>query len=407
MPERAYQSLVISGAGITGLTLAVALKRSLGSALDVTVYDPMVGSLRTSGRASAIAAGPRRMLEALEIWPVIEARGQPIKSMIVSDSKLGDAVRPVYLRFEGEIEPGLPFAHMVEDDDLLAALLEAARSSGVGLVAQAVQNVRNKSGYIEAQLDSDTLVKTDLIVAADGAQSILRKQMGIATTGWAYEQAGIVATLSHEFAHEGRAEEHFLAQGPFAVLPLTDNRISIVWTQSLQDARLALTLSETEFVEKVQALIGWHLGEMRLLGKPRVFPLRLQIARELIAPRFALIGDAAHVIHPIAGQGLNLGLRDVAALAETICAQSQLGLDIGAPEILEAYQRQRRFDTVTMAATTDILNRLFSNQSTPLRMLRDLGLGVVDRLPGLKRFFMHEAGGVGDSSGKLLKGVWP
>ena len=406
MPATPGQKIIIAGAGIPGLTLALALKRSLGNALEVTICDPAINASRTAGRASAVAAGPKRMFEALGIWAGLDAGAQPIHSMVITDSRLRDGLRPAYLQFGGDITPGEPFAHMAEDHLLAAALAQASREAGTLFVASSIDNATLEPGRIIARLGDGTARPCHLMVASDGGKSRLRMRMRLAVTGWPYRQSGVVATFAHENPHEGRAEEHFLPDGPFAVLPLSGNRISIVWTQSTENAVRTLALPEAEFVKEVQACIGFHLGDMTLLDRPRAFPLSLQIARKLVAPRFALMGDAAHVIHPIAGQGLNLGLRDVAALAEVICAQVQLGLDIGAEDRLEDYQRQRRFDTLTMAATTDMLNRLFGNDFIPLRMARDLGLGLVDRMPGLKRYFIHEAGGVGGNS-RLLQGLWP
>ena len=401
------QKIFVAGAGIPGLTLAVALKSSLGAALDIVVCDPALDQKRASGRATAIAAGPRRMFGALAIWSGIAARAQPITSMIVTDSKPGAAVRPTLLQFDGDAAQGEPFAHMVEDDDLLAALLFRARSLGIALLPASIDSLRDHASSIELGLSDGTAQSAHLLVAADGARSKLRARKKIGSSGWAYAQAGIVATLHLDRGHEGRAEEHFLADGPFAVLPLTGNRISIVWTLPAKDAPAMAALDEAGFVAQVERRIGLHLGALRLTGRPSVFPLALHIARSFIGERFALVGDAAHNIHPIAGQGLNLGLRDVAALAELICTQVRLGLDCGAADMLATYQRQRRFDTLAMAATTDMLNRLFANDGTGPRLIRDLGLGLVNRMPGLKRFFIHEAAGVAGVSGELLQGRVP
>lgn len=407
MRNHGQQAMTIAGAGISGLTLAVALKHALGSALDVTVCDPSLGVLRSSGRASALAAGPRKMLDVLGIWAAAEPLAQPILSMIITDSKENDVIRPVYLQFGGEPNLGEPLAHMVEDDDILRLLMARAREVGVQFVESAVLDVGISDASVKAQMSGGESRNSQLLVAADGGNSKLRSRMHLATTGWEYRQSGVVATLSHENPHEGQAEEHFLPQGPFAVLPLTGNRISIVWTRSPQAAQAACALRDAEFAARIEGLAGPRLGKMKLIGRPRAFPLALRLARTLVAPRFALLGDAAHVIHPIAGQGLNLGLRDAAVLAETIARQAQLGLDIGAADMLATYQRQRRFDSMTMAATTDGLNRLFANDALPVRMMRDFGLGLVDRLPSLKRLFVGEAGGASGDTGKLLQGIWP
>lgn len=388
-----YQKIIVVGAGIPGLTLAVALKRKLGRAIDVHVYDAQYGMPRSSGRASAIAAGPRRFLQTLEIWPSIANCAQPIQSMIVTDSKLGDAIRPHYLQFAQGAVTDEPFAHMVEDDALSGALKTAANALGVNFVASNIDRANVAKGKLIINPSSGPTETAQLLVAADGGKSRLRAQMGIPTSGRVYGQFGLVATFSHQNPHEGRAEEHFLPQGPFAVLPLVNNRISIVWTLPRAEASQAVALPEAELIAQVQSIIGFSLGDLQLMGRPKMFPLSLQIARSLVAERLALIGDAAHVIHPLAGQGLNLGLRDAEALAQAICRQIGLGLDAGASDMLAGYQRQRRFDTLAMAATTDGLNRLFANDMPPLRMIRRIGLGLVDRLPGLKQFFIRQAEG--------------
>jgi 2-octaprenyl-6-methoxyphenol hydroxylase len=243
-----------------------------------------------------------------------------------------------------------------------------------------------------------------LLVAADGARSQIRQSAGIATHGWTYDQSAIVTTVSHERDHGGRAEEHFLPAGPFAILPLKGNRSSIVWTEAKGEAERIVALPDDAFDAELEQRFKLHLGEITAVGARRVHPLGFFVARSFIAERIALIGDAAHVIHPIAGQGLNMGLKDVAALAEVIVDAARLGLDPGSATVLERYQRWRRFDTVTMGIATDGLNRLFSNRSDVLRLVRDVGLGLVDRVPNLKRLFIREAAGLVGDVPKLLRG---
>jgi 2-octaprenyl-6-methoxyphenol hydroxylase len=243
-----------------------------------------------------------------------------------------------------------------------------------------------------------------LLVAADGAHSSIREQAGITTHGWDYKQAGIVTTVEHERDHNGRAEEHFLPAGPFAILPLKGRRSSIVWTEEANEAARIVALSDEAFHGELEKRFGLHLGEIRAIGGRRAYPLGLYVARAFIAERIALVGDAAHVIHPIAGQGLNLGLRDVAALAEAIADAARLGLDIGGAQVLDRYQQWRRFDTMAMGLATDGLNRLFSNRSDMLRVVRDVGLGLVERAPAVKEFFIREAAGLTGEVPKLLRG---
>jgi len=241
-------------------------------------------------------------------------------------------------------------------------------------------------------------------VAADGGRSALRARAGIATHGWEYDQSGIVVTVAHEHDHGGRAEEHFLPAGPFAILPLTGRRASLVWSETRADAARIVDLPEAEFHSELEQRFGLHLGELKALDQPRAFPLGYSVARSFIADRLALIGDAAHVIHPIAGQGLNLGLKDVAALAEVVVDAVRLGLDPGRSDVLERYQRWRRFDTVAMGVATNGLNMLFSNRSSLLRAVRDIGLGLVDRMPPLKNALIRQAAGLGGEVPRLLRG---
>jgi 2-octaprenyl-6-methoxyphenol hydroxylase len=244
-----------------------------------------------------------------------------------------------------------------------------------------------------------------LVVAADGVGSRMRDMAGIKVQRWDYGQSGIVATVAHERPHNGRAEEHFMPSGPFAILPLTGNRSSLVWTERTADAERLVNSDDLVFEAELERRFGHHLGALSIEGGRKAFPLGLTLARDFVKPRFALAGDAAHGIHPIAGQGLNLGFRDVAALAETVVEANRLGLDIGSMAVLERYQTWRRFDTVRMGITSDLLTRMFSNDITPLRMIRDFGLGLVDRMPAMKRYFIDQAAGIPDAAGpRLLRG---
>jgi 2-octaprenyl-6-methoxyphenol hydroxylase len=414
--------VLIGGAGIVGLALAVTLRRSLGSSFSVAVADPALarspgGGLHSgNGRATAIVASARRLLTTIGVWERIEA--QPILDMVITDSRLTDTMRPTFLTFAGEVEPGEPFGHMVENAPLIEALLERANAEGVVLFPAAVADVdfpapadeltefapRASSDRIEVTLAGGEEVSTRLLAAADGARSAIRERAGIAVHGWPYGQSAIVTTVAHQRDHEGRAIEHFLPAGPFAILPLTGRRSSLVWTEERKEAERLLALSDVEFHGELERRFGLHLGEIEVVGGRYVHPLGLWVARSFIAERLALVGDAAHVIHPIAGQGLNMGLKDVAALAEVIVDAARVGLDPGSWDVLERYQRWRRFDTMAMGLTTDVLNRLFSNRSDVLRLARDVGLGLVDRVPALKGFFIREAAGLVGDVPKLLRG---
>jgi len=396
--------LAIGGAGFAGLALAIALRQGLGESFAVTVADPALAATPSKDpRASAIAAAARRLFETIGIWDAVAGEAQPMLDMVITDSKLDDAVRPTFLSFGGEVEEGEPFAHMVENRHLIDALVAKAKELGVDLRADSVSGFENTPNAIDMRLGSET-ISARLLVGADGAKSKIREQAGIATHGWNYDQSAIVCTVAHERDHHGRAEEHFLPAGPFAILPLRGKRSSIVWTETAREAERIVALPDTEFHDELEKRFGLHLGDIEVSGPRRAFPLGLFTARSFIAERLALIGDAAHIIHPIAGQGLNMGLRDVAALAEALADAARLGLDIGAADVLERYQRWRRFDTMTMGVATDGLNRLFSNSSDVLRLARDLGLGVVERLPALKHMFIREAAGFTGDVPKLLRG---
>ena len=401
----AGRDMVIGGAGFAGLALAIALRQALGDSFTVTVADPALASLKSKDpRASAIAAAARRLFEAIEVWPAVAHEAQPILDMVVTDSKLEHAIRPTYLTFGGEVEEGEAFAHMIENRLLVDALVDKAKALGIELRPGAVTGFDNMPNAIDVDLSGGETISARLLVGADGARSQIREQAGIATHGWNYDQSAIVCTVAHERDHDGRAEEHFLPAGPFAILPLTGKRSSIVWTETAREAERIVALPDGEFHAELEKRFGLKLGDLQVVGARRAFPLGLFTARSFIGERLALIGDAAHIIHPIAGQGLNMGLRDVAALAEAVADAARLGLDIGAPDVLERYQRWRRFDTMTMGAATDGLNRLFSNNSDVLRLARDVGLGLVERMPALKRMFIREAAGFTGEVPKLLKG---
>jgi 2-octaprenyl-6-methoxyphenol hydroxylase len=401
----AQRSIVIGGGAFAGLALALALRQGLGPDIPIVVADPALG-VRPSRdpRATAIVAACRRLFEAIGVWDQVAAESQPILDMVVTDSKLEDATRPVFLTFGGEVEPGEPFAHMIENRHLIDALVTRASAEGIDLRATTVASFDSSSAGVDVTLGDGATIEASVLVAADGARSKLRERAGIATHGWEYDQSGIVVTVGHERDHGGRAEEHFLPAGPFAILPLKGARSSLVWTENRDEAARITALSEDEFHAELEQRFGLHLGEIRALDKPRAFPLGYFVARSFIGERLALVGDAAHVIHPIAGQGLNMGLKDIAALAEVIVDAARLGIDLGQADVLERYQRWRRFDTMAMGLATNSLNLLFSNKSTLLRSVRDIGLGLVDRMPPLKSVFIRQAAGLSGEVPRLLKG---
>jgi 2-octaprenyl-6-methoxyphenol hydroxylase len=397
--------VVIAGGGASGLALAAAIKQAMREGASVAVVDPAspAAASATPLRTVAIANGPRRLLDHIGAWEAIERHAQPILSMTIMDGDVRDAVRLPHLNFNAKGQA--PLAHMAFSDEVVGALSALCDRLGVRLVTGSVARWTSGKRIAELGLSDGRALRARLVVAADGARSKLCRLADIAIVGWDYDQAGIVATVAHERDHEGRAEQHFLPAGPFAILPLPGRQSSIVWNERRAEARALLALEPEDLTRQLGHRFTPKLGEISLASRVEAFPFRFQIARRFVAGRLALVGDAAHVVHPVAGQGLNLGLRDVAALAETIVGEMRLGLDPGAPGPLAAYQRQRRFDVAASGLGLDALNRLFSNDLAPLRFVRDLGLRIVDRAPPLKDMLIAEAGGAGSGAPKLLRGL--
>ena len=398
--------MLVVGGGYVGLSVAVAVKQAAPH-LEISVIEAAPeDAWKKDGRASAIIAAASQMLGVLGVWETILPEAQPITRMVITDSKTADPARPVFLTFDGDVGDGKPFAHMVPNVTMVGALLDASRKLGIQ-----IRNGVTATGFtsgdssVSVILSDGSTVEARLLVACDGVRSKLRDMAGIKTVTWDYGQSGIVTTVEHERPHEGTAEEHFLPAGPFATLPLKNNRSSLVWTERTEDANRLVSANDLMFEEELERRFGHKLGALKVVADRRAFPLGLTLARAFVAPRFALAGDAAHGIHPISGQGLNLGFKDVAALAETIVEADRLGLDIGSLNILERYETWRRFDTFRMGVTTDVLNRLFSNDFGPIRIARDIGLGLVDRLPGLKSYFIGQAAGTANPGNpRLLEG---
>jgi 2-octaprenyl-6-methoxyphenol hydroxylase len=401
--------VLFAGGGTAGLCAALALARSAPD-LKVEVVDARSPDTTVDDeRASAIAAAARRMLVELGVWTAVATDAQPIVAMEITDSRTGDVARPVFLTFDGAVSEGEPFAHMVPNRSLSDALRSAAKSAGVRLTApERISGYAVEPAAIDVALASGGRRRVKLLIAADGIKSRLRTLAGIRTVTWSYPQTAIVATVAHERPHHGVAIEHFLPGGPFAILPLKGDRSSLVWTDRHAYAATLVAQAaagdDFAFMAELERRFGRRLGALSLEGKPQAYPLGLTLPRDLVRPRFVLLGDAAHGIHPIAGQGLNLGFRDAAALAETLVDAFRLGLDIGSLDVLRRYERWRRFDIWQMGVTTDLLNRLFSNDFAPLRAVRDIGLGIVDRLPRLKQRFIGEAAGLSGELPKLMLG---
>jgi 2-octaprenyl-6-methoxyphenol hydroxylase len=399
--------LVIAGAGLTGMLLGIACA---GAGLEVTVVDPQdpaaMLELGFDGRSSAIAYGSRLVFDGIALWPDIASEAEPIREIRVADDD-----SPLFLHYDSrDLDPGskgeTPLGYIVENRVLRRALYERARAlPNLQLLApRRVAALETSATGAIAVLDGGNRLRARLVAAADGKESPLRRAAGIRAIEWRYRQTGIVTTVAHARPHRGIAVEHFLPAGPFAILPMTGNRSSIVWTEDADLAPRLLALPEAEFAAELRARFGGFLGEIEPIGPRWAYPLGLLQAERYVSQRLALVGEAAHVIHPIAGQGLNIAIRDVAALAELIVDQRRRGLDIGDDSVLEQYQRRRRADALLLAAVTDGLNRLFSNTIPPVRLARDLGLAIVNRLPPLKRLLMHHAMGTLGDRPRLARG---
>lgn len=406
--------LVIAGAGLSGMLLAVACA---GAGLEVAVVDPQDPAAmlddRFDGRTSAIAYGSKLVFDGIGLWPRVAAEAEPIREIRVADDN-----SPLFLHYDARElgDEGTPLGYIIENRVLRRALFEQARSlPSLQLIGGSVASATASERGMAVVLDDEARLAARLVAAADGARSPLRQAAGIRSIEWRYRQTGIVATVAHERPHGGIAIEHFLPTGPFAILPMTDEpsgdaaqprrgRSSIVWTENAALAPRLLALPEAEFAVELAARFGDFLGAIEPVGPRWSYPLALMQAERYTDRRLALVGEAAHVIHPIAGQGLNIGIRDIAALAELIVDQRRRGLDIGDDGLLERYQRWRRADALLLAAVTDGLNRLFSNEIPPIRLARDLGLAIVNQLPPLKRLLMRHAMGTLGDRPRLARG---
>ena len=419
MTTSSYYDVIIAGGGMVGLAMAAA---ALQCGLHTVVLDENLGLWPegndgiekngaggpSDGRSSAISYGSARILQAVGIWPHLGASAEPIWEIRVSDGKGYGPASPLFLHYDhhdlrrsGENQTPPPLGFIVENNAMREAMHQCLLRYGERFetrLGQRVATYEESACEIAVQLRSGERLRAQLLIAADGRHSHLRSLAKIPIYEWGYGQTALVATLGHERSHYGVAFEHFLPSGPLAILPMPDNaaghRSSLVWTERSQMAPDLLALPIEEFAAELNRRFGNSLGRFRVLGGRWSYPLSLLHAYRYGKGRMILVGDAAHAIHPIAGQGFNLGIRDVAALAQSLLERKRLGLPLADPDLLQRYERSRRPDTLSLIAVTDGLNRLFSNDIGPLRLTRDLGLAMVHRLPPLKRFFMRHAMGV-------------
>ena len=382
--------------------------QALGSDLRIAIVDRVRGpaAAPTDGRAFAIRAGAKAVLEGLGVWQAIAGEAEAMTSIEISDSALQDGMRPTRLTYDAHTPDGQPAAYMVPAATLSAALYQsiADEPSVIWIVPAEADGLVLTERAAEVRLRDERTISAALCIAADGRNSKLREAVGIKTVGWAYDQVGIVATVQFSEPHGSVAIQHFLPGGPFAILPLKNNRACITWSAEAREAARVLALDDRGFLAELDRRIGGRFGSIELVGRPQSWPLDIKLPRRLIARRFALIGDAAHGVHPIAGQGVNLALRDAAALIEVLADAARLGLDLGNGTHLERYQRWRRFDSMMSATVYDGLNRLFNVDSIVLRAGRGAALGVLDRLGSVKRMIIAEASGISGDVPKLVRG---
>lgn len=399
--------VIIAGASYTGAALALALAQAFRGEARIAVLDRAARSgVSADARAFALSAASRRMLERLGVWGRLAGEPQEVTSIEITDSSLEAGVRPVLLSYDNRVGEDEPATFIVPATALDAALAEAlAGESSETLIAPAeITGLKLEEAGAEIALGDGRRLATPLIVAADGRRSTLREMAGIRVVGWQSGQTGIVTTISHTRPHEARAVQHFLPGGPFAMLPLNGNRSCITWSETAAEAQRVLALDDEAFLAEVEKRVGGRLGTISLAGPRQSWPLDMHLAESYVAARFALVGDAAHGVHPIAGQGLNLAFRDVAALTEVVIDAARIGLDIGSLETLKRYERWRRFDAAASTAAYEGLNAMFSNDWTLARVARDFGLALVDRTPAVKRFFVAEGAGTSGELPRLLRG---
>lgn len=401
-PSSGRFDVAIAGGGMVGATLAVALAQA-GLRIALIEHTPFALQQEPAfdGRVSAIALSSKHLFTHLGVWEAMQAQAEPIL-----DIRVSDGASSVFLHYDHNEVGEEPFGWIVENRTIRIALHEAVMREAAQITVlspNAFAGYAADAGGVTVMLTDGAEIRASLLVGADSKHSKVRKAAGIGALEAGYSQSAIVCTIAHTLPHLGLAQERFLPVGPFAVLPMTNNRSSLVWTERHADIPMFKSLSDVELAQEIHERVGDYLGEITVAGPRFFYPLSVMHATSYIADRVALIGDAAHAIHPIAGQGVNLGFRDVAVLAELLGKRASLGLDIGARDVLSHYQRWRRLDNITMLAVTDGLTRLFSTDALPFAAGRRAGLALVGKLPPVKRFFMKHAMGLVGDVPKLLK----
>ncbi|MDA8586428.1 FAD-dependent monooxygenase [Rhodobacteraceae bacterium] len=396
--------IIIAGGGLNGVTMALALA---SAGFRVALIEPQAAAKRKTkgfdGRSYALAIASKRVLESLNVWPEL-TDVQPILQIKVTDGKAGTGPSPLMLAFDhAEIEEG-PMGYMVEDRHLRPALLNVAKKTDITQINDHVTHHAADATGVTITLGSGETRRASVLVGCDGRTSAIAERSGVKRIGWSYDQTALVTALAHEKPHNGTAHQFFVPSGPLAILPLTKNRASIVWTESTSRAQTIQSMNDADYLAELRPRFGSFLGAIELTGDRFTYPLALSLAQNFVANRVALVGDAAHVVHPIAGQGLNAGLKDVAALAEVLIDAKRRGEDIGRSDVLVRYEQWRRFDATALAAATDVINRLFSNDNSLLRGIRDIGLGLTNAVPGLRRRLIREAAGLTGDLPRLAQG---